>query len=202
MSPLRKELEKHLKEMCQEMGFKRNKSQFYVKQIDENAYGTLGFTLASFQQKGHIFVSCLVGVSFRPLEELFRRYEESPDNNAIYPTLSQQIGYFTPARRFIEWDYDDNINSVELFNEIKEVIIKYGYPVFQKYSNCDELLQAFLDCNVGASTVSIPIGRAILYYLKGQPQKALECIDEGVTKKKIRNMSEMHFVNNFRKLLL
>ena len=42
--------------------------------------------------------------------------------------------------------------------------------------------------------------------MASSPQSAvimpLECIDEGVTKKKIRNMSEMHFVNNFRKLLL
>ena len=43
MSPLRKELEKHLKEMCQEIGFKKNRSSYYVKQVDEDTYGTLFF---------------------------------------------------------------------------------------------------------------------------------------------------------------
>ena len=51
MSPLRKELEKHLKEMCQEMGFKKNRSSYYVKQVNEDTYGTLGFSIVSYQKK-------------------------------------------------------------------------------------------------------------------------------------------------------
>lgn len=201
MSPLRRELEKHLKEMCQELGFKKNRGGFYVKQIDDNAYGTLGFVLASFQQKGHIFVSFLAGVSFRPLEELFWSYDVTADKKAIYPTLSYQIGYLTPARRFFEWDYYDGVNAAELFDEIKETIVEYAYPFFHKYSNCDEVLQAFLDGDVGGSTVSDAVGRAILYYLKGQPQKALESLDEGVANKEFRSVVEMDFADNLRKIL-
>ena len=101
MSPLRKELEKHLKEMCQEIGFKKNRSSYYVKQVDEYTYGTLFFLMIS--KRGHIYLSFLVGVSYSPLVEIFSKYAEI-NFNGIYPTLSNQIGYFTPTHRFFEWD--------------------------------------------------------------------------------------------------
>ena len=55
MSPLRKELEKHLKEMCQEMGFKKNRSSYYVKQVNEDTYGTL-FFLNDFEKRTYLSV--------------------------------------------------------------------------------------------------------------------------------------------------
>ena len=202
MSPLRKELEKHLKEMCQEMGFKKNRSRYYVKQISDDAYGTLGFSTASFRYKGHIFISCLAGVYYRPLEELLYRCGVSLDLKAIYPVLNHQIGYFTPTRKFYEWDYHDHADSAELFGEIKDTIIEYGYPVFQKYSDPDELLTAFQNAEVGMSTVSLVTGKAILYYLRGDRAKAMECLEERINIPKLYdNEEDERFEQNFRKLL-
>lgn len=179
-----------------------NKSKYYVKQIDNDTYGTLAFPMTSFQQKGHIFVSCLVGVSYRPLEELFNKYGEFSDSKAIYPTLSKQIGYYTPEKKFFEWDYSDQVNPVELFDEIKNTIIEYGYPFFWKYSNPEELMNIFQNEHIGASTVSLTTGKSILYYLKGDKEEALKCLDIGFKDKKYNNASEERFDKNFRKLLL
>ena len=201
MSPLRKELEKHLKEMCQEMGFKKNRSSYYVKQVNEDTYGTLGFSIVSYQKKGHLFLSFLVGVSYRPLEEIFSKYGEIKFNG-IYPTLSRQIGYFTPAHKFFEWDYHADVDKVEFFNEVNDTIIRYGYPVFQKYSDPDALMEAFSCGDVGASIVSLTAGKAILYYLKGAKDKAFECLEERrIKNRKFGNEAEVKFDENFRKLL-
>ena len=62
MSPLRKELEKHLKEMCQGIGFKKSK-YMYHKQINDDFIANIIFSSASYQVKYHIFVSCAVGVT-------------------------------------------------------------------------------------------------------------------------------------------
>ena len=199
MSPLRKELEKHLKEMCQGIGFKKNRSSYYVKQVNEDTYGTLFFLMIS--KKGHIYLSFLVGVSYRPLEEIFGKYAEI-NFNGIYPTLSRQIGYFTPAHKFFEWDYHADVDKVEFFNEVKDTIIRYGYPVFQKYSDPDALMEAFSCGDVGASIVSLTAGKAILYYLKGAKDKAFECLEERrIKNQKFGNEDEVKFDENFRKLL-
>ena len=201
MSPLRKELEKHLKEMCQEIGFKKNRSSYYITRVDEDTYGTLGFSIVPYQKKGHLFLSFLVGVSYSPLAEIFSKYAEI-NFNGIYPTLSRQIGYFTPAHRFFEWDYHADVDNVEFFNEVKDTIIRYGYPVFQKYSDPDALMEAFNCGEVGASIVSLTVGKAILYYLKGDKDKALACLEERrIKNQKFRNDDEVKFDENFRKLL-
>ena len=188
--------------MCQGIGFKRNKSRYYAKQINEDTYGVLGFPTASFRCKGHIFISCLVGVSYKPLEALLYRCGVSLDLKAIYPLLNHQIGYFTPTRKLYEWDYHDDVDSVELFGELKDTIIRYGYPVFQKYSDPDELLTAFQNAEVGMSTVSLVTGKAILYYLRGDRVKALECMEERINMPKLYdNEEDERFEQNFRKLL-
>ncbi len=199
MSPLRKELEKHLKEMCQEIGFKKNRSSYYVKQLNEDTYGTLFFLMIS--KRGHVYLSFLVGVSYGPLAEIFSKYAEI-NFNGIYPTLSRQIGYFTPAHRFFEWDYHADVDNVEFFNEVKDTIIRYGYPVFQKYSDPDALMEAFNCGDVGASIVSLTAGKAILYYLKGDKDKALACLEERrIKNQKFGNEAEVKFDENFRMLL-
>lgn len=201
MSPLRKELEKHLKEMCQEIGFKKNRSSYYITRVDEDTYGTLGFSIVPYQKKGHLFLSFLVGVSYSPLVEIFSKYAEI-NFNGIYPTLSNQIGYFTPTHRFFEWDYHADVDNVEFFNEVKDTIIRYGYPVFQKYSDPDALMEAFNCGDVGASIVSLTAGKAILYYLKGDKDKALACLEERrIKNQKFGNEAEVKFDENFRKLL-
>ena len=152
-------------------------------------------------KKGHIYLSFLVGVSYRPLEEIFGKYAEI-NFNGIYPTLSRQIGYFTPAHRFFEWDYHADVNKLEFINEVKDTIIRYGYPVFQKYSDPDELLAAFQNAEVGMSTVSLVTGKAILYYLRGDRAKAIECLEERINMPKLYdNEEDERFEQNCRKLL-
>lgn len=203
MSPLKKELEKHLKEMCQEMGFKKSQYMYY-KQVTDEFIVTIMFPCASYQVKYHILVACAVGICSNQIWNVFKQYAEI--NNVKYDnTIQTNLGYIAPQNHYMEWDYSEQSDPSVFFCEIQKEIERYAYPFFDKYSNMDNLTNLILSGKFHTTT-DRDILLSIIYYLHGDKNMALEYLDRLVKKRQndrgFSDIFEERFDKNFRKLLL
>ena len=202
MSPQRKELEKHLKEMCQGMGFKKSKYMYY-KQVTDEFIATIMFPCASYQVKYHILVACAVGICSNQIWNVFKQCAEI--NNVKYDNIIQtNLGYIAPQNHYMEWDYSEQSDPSIFFCEIQKEIERYAYPFFDKYSNMDNLTGLILSGKFHTTT-DRDILLSIIYYLHGDKNMALEYLDRLVKKRQndrgFSDIFEERFNNNFRKLL-
>ncbi len=176
MSPLRKELDASLKVMCQDMGFQKHKYDFYKVIGDWSMQ--IGFVYASYQVKGHILLSCIIGVSNVKLYEIYAKHVGLKYK---YPNeiISLQIGYLTPRNSFFEWDVSEYTNLNKLCEEIKLTILKYGYPFFEKYANMDYLYDSLLYRRIYPIGGNRGIWLSIIDYFKGNNGDAIHHLAEG-----------------------
>ena len=204
MSPLRKELEKHLKEMCQGIGFKKSK-YMYHKQINDDFIANIIFSSASYQVKYHIFVSCAVGVTSIKIGDIYRQCVELVDNKEYGNAIQTDLGYLTPEYNYKEWDYSAQSDPQIIFRDIQEHIERYAYPFYDKYSDIDNLTEAIYEGTFHC-TIDRNILLSIIFYLHGDSAMAMNYLDKLV---RIRQQSgrgfgsilEERFEQNFRKLL-
>ena len=204
MSPLRKEMEKHLKEMCQEMGFRKSKYMYY-KPINDDFIANIMFPSASYQIKYHILVACGVGVSSIKIARIFEECAELPKAKVHDNVILTNIGYLTPAYKYKEWDYSEKSDPQIIFRDIQEHIERYAYPFYDKYSDIDNLTEAIYEGTFHC-TIDRNILLSIIFYLHGDSAMAMNYLDKLV---RIRQQSgrgfgsilEERFEQNFRKLL-
>lgn len=116
MSPLRKELEKRLKEMCREMGFKKAKFMYY-RQINDDFIANVMFPCASYQVKHHILVACAVGITSISIESIIRQCAELTYLKEYDSTIQTNIGYIAPQNHYMEWDYSEQ-TCTSIFSRI------------------------------------------------------------------------------------
>ena len=208
MSPLRKELEKHLKEMCQEMGFKKAKYGYY-RQINDDFIANVMFPCASYQVKHHILVACTIGISSILIENIFRQCAEVTGIKEYGNTVQTDIGYIMPQNHYKEWDYSEQTYTSIFFKDIRTTIEKYAYPFFDRYSNLDSIERSILN---GAfhTTTDRDILLAIIAYLREDKVLAQGYLDKFIKKRQDKRGSdnifasilEERFDRNFRELLL
>lgn len=207
MSPLRKELEKHLKEMCREMGFKKAKFMYY-RQINDDYVANVMFPCASYQVKHHILVACTVGISSILIENIFRQCAELTGIKEHGNTIQTDIGYITPQNHYMEWDCSEQTCTSILFKDIQTTIEKYAYPFFNRYSNLGSLERSILNGEFHTTT-DRDILLAIIAYLREDKVLAQGYLDKFVKKRQDKRGSdnifasilEEKFDKNFRKLL-
>lgn len=108
MSPLRKELEKYLKEMCQEMGFKKAKYTYY-RQINDDFIANVMFPCASYQVKHHILVACAVGITSISVENIIRQCAELTYLKEYDSTIQTTIEKYA----YPFFDRYSNLDSIE-----------------------------------------------------------------------------------------
>ena len=208
MSPLRKELEKYLKEMCQEMGFKKAKYTYY-RQINDDFIANVMFPCASYQVKHHILVACAVGITSISVENIIRQCAELTYLKEYDSTIQTNIGYIAPQNHYMEWDCSEQTCTSILFKDIQTTIEKYAYPFFNRYSNLGSLERSILNGEFHTTT-DRDILLAIIAYLREDKVLAQGYLDKFVKKRQDKrgpdnifaSILEERFDRNFRELLL
>lgn len=203
MSPQRKELEKHLKEMCQGMGFKKMKYK-YQKQINDNFCANIMFPCTSYQIKYHILVGCSVGITSIQIQSIFEQCSELVNDKEHGNTILTNLGYITPQNHYMEWDYSEQSDPNVIFGEIQEKIERYAYPFFDRYSNMDNITDAIMS-GIFHAPIDRDILLSIIYYLHNDKAMASKHLDRLVKKRQdyrgFNNILEVTFEKNLRKLL-
>ncbi len=184
----RKELEREITTLCKEIGFKKKKYNFY-KPINKSIYATLGFGMATFGDKGHIYVDVTVGLFFKEVEDVYMQITGYNRFEIMQPTIGMQLGYLMPEETFKQWDFVENADNTFLFEDLFMNIKTYGFPYQQMMSNFDRLFDAFEKRERGILNIGRDRYLPILYYLKGDKERGLKAVEEAIERQK-QPMSE------------
>lgn len=180
---LKKIVEKGLADICDRIGFKKKKYNFY-KPINEDVYATLGFGLALHRVREHIYVNATVGVLHKNIEEFKKKLTGYNNLEVMQPTSGLQIGYLMPENIYKEWDFIENTDNSHVFEDILINIQTYGFPYQEKMKDFDNLLEAFEKRVPGILNQARDRYLPIFYYLKGDKQKGLKAIEEAIERQK------------------
>ena len=161
----------------------QKKKYLFVKQLDENTSGTIGFVIASHRIPGVLFINPVVGVFHKQIEELYSKLTGRDTVKMCFPVISRPIGYLTPANEYMEWEYSEKLNIDEINADILDTIKKFGLPFIEKYRNQDDLLKCIEERKYILNDVK-DYRLPILYYLRGEKQKGLEAIEASIERQK------------------
>ena len=94
-------------------------------------------------------------------------------------TIGTTIGYIMPQKKFTEWHFSKNEDPTKEAADMINAIINYGFPYFEKYSEKENMIY---DLEIGEYKETRGVLQPILYYLRGNTQRAFECIDNYIKK--------------------
>lgn len=179
----KKEVEKGLSTICNRIGFKKKKYNFY-KPINENVYTTLGFGMALYKVKEHIFVDVMVGVIHKDVEEIKTKLTGYNNLDIMQPTIGLQLGYLMPESSYKEWGFAENADNGHIFEDMLKNIQTYGFAYHEKMRSFDHLFEAIENREPGVLNQARDRYLPILYYMKGDKPGGLKTIEEAIERQK------------------
>lgn len=96
-----------LKERFSEYGFEKRMLNTFIHEIDDNRVQNTSFTSATHKEKHAIYLSPVIGFSYKNANRLFTQLMELPFEypEYIYTTISSPLGYLMPVNDFKEWHF-------------------------------------------------------------------------------------------------
>jgi hypothetical protein len=148
----------------------------YIRQFDKNTIEMVGFTIASHQTPGVLYVNSLIGLHYRPLQELFYTIKgDDYEKNRYSGTLASPLGYLMPCEDYKEWEFSDQSNIKDVVDDLLYSIRAYGFSFIERYKEPNELLKCLEERKYILEMTRI-YKLPIMYYLLGNEDKALEYI--------------------------
>lgn len=184
-----KEIKKGISEMCNKVGFNKNKQYlYYIKPYTENVAAILHFGFYTHQMSGHILVDVSIGVSYKNVEELYCKLCEIANSTYDF-TIIRQIGYLMPERHYKDWDFVEGDDNTGVFEDLLRQIKTYGFDYVESMKDFNNLFKAF---EMGTSILNVSRDRRlpILYYLKGEKEKGLKFIEEALERQQHGGVEE------------
>lgn len=79
----------------------------FIHEIDDNRVQNISFTSATHKEKHAIYLSPVIGFSYKNANRLFTQLMELPFEypEYIYTTISSPLGYLMPVNDFKEWHF-------------------------------------------------------------------------------------------------
>lgn len=171
-----------LSERLDKYGFKKKEYNYFVRMADEKTIQNIGFNIATYGEKHTFYLSPSPGIIYKDVTELeiqLRNLERPEYPDYVGAMLCLPIGYLMPAKDYIEWRFTQSEDVAEKTNAMADAIIEYGIPYMEKLVNRDEVAYGMEIGKYGGSREFV---LPILYYLRGNNQRALECINEFIKK--------------------
>lgn len=190
MDELRKNIMDLLESKLKNHGFIRKKTyEMFVKQIDENIIQTIGFPSAHHGLKGTLFLAVSLGVTYRREHKLEMKLRNINTNWPDYVGLKIgiPIGYLMPENNFKEWRFSINEDITNEGYNMLDAIMQYGMPFLNELSNQDNLIYGLeVGKYKGVPEFQLPV----FYYLRGNTQRAFECIDRYIKKFSVSELED------------
>lgn len=162
--------------------FKKKKYDYFIRLADENTIQNIGFGITTHGEKQVFYLNPSVGVVYKDvldIEMQLRNLGSSKYPDYVGAMLCSPIGYLMPVNEYVEWRFAINEDIEERVNAMADAIIEYGIPYMEKLADRDDVVYGLEIGRYGGSREFI---LPILYYLRGNNVRALECIEEFIKK--------------------
>ena len=170
-------VEKQLKELAIEMGYKK-KGLFFYKQVTENVSFRLTFSFSGGRGKGILIVSPDIGIMHHRVENFYQNLTGRPDPYPVTVTL--EVGYTMPEYNWwYEFEFVEGKDNTPALADIKEKICTYGHSFFNNLITLDGL-QDYYEFHCRMDTGFKKYHLPIIYYMKGDKLRGLKYIEEEI----------------------
>lgn len=113
----------------------------FSRELGKDTSGYVGLPVSSNLPKSRIGISPVVGITFRPIEDLLKMLSGS----SLFlggVTLTEALGYLTPEKRFLQWVFDPALPDL-VAPEIAKIIRaveEYGLPFMEEHITLNSII--------------------------------------------------------------
>jgi hypothetical protein len=148
-----------------------------VCDLEKESLGWIGLPVSTRLRHDRIGVAPVVGVVFKPIEELTKALSKSSQFvNEL--TLSTPVGYLTPEGKFLQWVFDPLMPTI-VDGEIDKILLAvrgYGLPFMREHSKLDMITDA-LEMSRFTITDLRRYRLPVAYLLAGRKNEALRIVE-------------------------
>jgi len=170
---LKKNVESKVRDLCEELGYVYKK-KFFIKEDYPNIQNGLYFTYLQDKKACKINLNATVVISLIDLEIKKRHLLEV--NKADFSfTLSQNLSFLMPDKKYIEWSFNERNYSTVLEN-LKNCILNFGQPYFDKLNSPDKIISGIENRTERLLNKDFNFYMPIIYLIRGQLDKGVNFI--------------------------
>ncbi len=122
------------------LNFENRKSGILTIKMTDDAIGWIGLNKATRSQRGFLEINPVVGVRNQKIERLVADLVGEKFDEIIPPTLSGNIGYMMPAKKYRPYMFSEDGPVETLAEELVNDVREYGIPFIGAHTNMAALV--------------------------------------------------------------
>lgn len=179
MKDLIREVEAKIETAVRRLGFvRRHKSGPLTVEISAGIVGRLGLPRATRRTRDTIFVGPAVGLRHEHVEQLLSQLVGTRQRpSAVSPTITTNIGYVMPERRYLEWEFGPEGDLKAGAEDLAQAVERYGLPFMKEHGSLPGIIDALHQFGVRIrSRYTLPVAA----YLNDGPRAAVSELERFV----------------------
>jgi hypothetical protein len=123
-------------------GFKKRKPGILTSFISDDVLGWVGLNKATRGRGDALEVNPVVGVRNQRIERLVAELTGDAFDELIPPTIAGNVGYLSPAHRYLAFTFSDSGPNEEVADRLCEAVNMHGLPFMKKAADLRTLVEA------------------------------------------------------------
>jgi hypothetical protein len=147
------------------LGFEKRKASIFTLPFTIDVLGSVGLNTATRRGAGILEINPVIGVRNQQIERLVAELLGEAFDELIPPTLAGNVGYLSPANRYLPFLFTEDTAVEEIANQLSDAVKTYGIPFMKKLTDLTALVEAMQTARFGMPFVidyRIPAGLLLL----------------------------------------
>ena len=186
---------KSLEQRLRPLGFQPRGTGRFVFDLRPGCVGILQLFRASYPPEG-FEINPIIEVRHVEIQRLIEECLGGVPNSKWVPTIRTNVGYLTPERRFLGWNFKVGDESGLTSDNLIDVIAKYGVPFLTQHNSVDGIIEG-IRAGYGGPTVDRVLRIAAAEWLLGRHQNALAVITAEIQQRESSADGELDLLKRF-----
>jgi len=146
-------------------GFQKRRAGIFSCPILDEVIGWIGLNTATRGRSDALEINPVVGVRNQRIERLVAELTGDAFDDLIPPTIAGNVGYLSPARRYLAYTFAESASNEEVADRLCESIKMYGLPFMKKIADLRTMIKKMQTLRFGMAEqlhYRIPIGLWLL----------------------------------------
>lgn len=146
-------------------GFKKRKPGILTSSISDEVLGWVGLNKAMRGRSDALEINPVVGIRNQRIERLVAELTGDAFDALIPPTIAGNVGYLSPAHRYLAFTFSDSGSNEEVADRLCEAVNAHGLPFMKKAADLRILVEAMQTTRLGMPeqlNYRIPVGLWLL----------------------------------------
>lgn len=163
----KREVGKMLEEKLKVYFFRKRKEE-YIKVLNDNIIYSIGFGFSTHNEKRTYYINPVVGISYQSMDHIINQLRTDYSESSY--ELATPIGNLMIPKGYKEWRVAKDEDVDKSTDIIINNIVKYAFPFFEKMSQIDNFVDAFIHHRFASTWHRDDFIIPIYYYLKDKKE--------------------------------